>query len=133
MENVTANFIEASRMKLRFETPKAMISVEDLWDIPMTSRTVGVSLDDIAKGLNRKIKESEEESFVVKRSTKNKELELKFEIVKYIIGVRLNEIEQAKKVKENAQQREKILSLIADKEDEELKSKSKEELLAMLR
>ena len=124
-------FETAIRSKVRFETTKGQLSTEDLWDIPMTSK-LGFSLDDIAKGLYKRIKETEETSFVVKKSPKNKLLELKFEIVKYIIKTRLEEKEIAKNALAKAQQKEKILGLIADKEDEELKSKTKEDLLKML-
>lgn len=129
MENI---FIKASRLKVRFETIKGSIMVEQLWDIPLTSKTTELSLDNVAKNLNRQLKELDEESFVIQQSTKNEELEIKFEIVKYIIKVRLNEIEISKTEKEKSKQRQKIFALIKDKENDELRNKSKEELLAML-
>ena len=30
-------FQKASRLKLRFDSPKGLLSVEDLWDLPLTS------------------------------------------------------------------------------------------------
>ena len=45
-------FEQASRNKLRFDTNiKGVISTEDLWDLPLTSDTGRVNLDDIAKAL----------------------------------------------------------------------------------
>jgi len=68
-------FEKASRSKLRFMSTKGLLTVEDLWDIPLTSKN-GVSLDDIAKSLHKQIKESEETSFVEEVSKKNTELSL---------------------------------------------------------
>lgn len=126
-------FESATRLKVRFETTKGMITVEDLWDIPLTSRTTGFSLDDVAKNLNKQVKESGEESFVVKKSTKNETLELKFEIVKYIIKKRLEEKETLNKELIKAIEKEKLLKLLSEKKDENLKSKTVEEIEQMLK
>ena len=126
-------FESATRLKVKFETTKGMITVEDLWDIPLTSRTTGFSLDDIAKNLNKQVKESAEESFVVKKSTKNETLELKFEIIKYIIKRRLEEREAANNELAKATQKEKLLQLLSEKKDENLKSKTVEEIEQMLK
>lgn len=124
-------FEQATRIKLRFETTRGMVSAEDLWDLPLTSRN-GVSLDDLAKQLNKKLKESEEESFVVKRSTVNAQLQLQFDIVKHVIDVRLQEKETSKKASDLKQKKEKLLALRAEKEDENLKSLSTEDIDKML-
>ena len=126
-------FESATRLKVRFETIKGMITVEDLWDIPLTSRTTGFSLDDIAKNLNKQVKESAEESFVVKKSTKNETLELKFEIIKYIIKKRLEEREAVNNELAKATQKEKLLQLLSEKKDENLKNKSVEEIEQMIK
>ena len=69
-------FEKANKLKVRFETNKGNVTTEDLWDMPLVS-TTGFSLDAIAISLNRKLKETEEESFVAKRSKSNTLLELK--------------------------------------------------------
>lgn len=119
-------FEKASKLKLRFKTSVGNLTVEDLWDIPLSGR--GVSLDKVAKALNKTIKEGDEESFVVKKSSKDTALHLSFDIVKHIIEARLLEAEKNEKRAENSAKKEKILSIIADKEDDALKGKSAEEL-----
>ena len=56
-------FLQATREKFRFESPKGDLSVEQLWDLPLTSRT-GFDLDTVAKTVNADLKASNEESFV---------------------------------------------------------------------
>ncbi|MDX1532587.1 MAG: hypothetical protein R3230_00050 [Nitrosopumilaceae archaeon] len=125
--NVENMFEQASRLKLRF----GQYNVEDLWDIPLTSKTK-VNLDVIARGLNKEIKESNEESFVVQRSSANKELQLKFDLVKYIIDVRLAENKAKEDALKEKQRKDKIRELIAKKQDESLEEKSIDELKQML-
>ena len=122
-------FEKATRLKLRFPSQKGFLTVEDLWDLPLTGK---VSLDNIAKQLNKEIKDSSEESFVIKKTEKNSILELKFELVKYIIKVKLSEIETAEKAKVLKEKKQKIMELIQEKENESLKSKSLEDLQKML-
>lgn len=128
-------FAFATRKKFRFDTCKGQVTVEDLWDLPLTATNGRPNLDDIAKELYKKMKDENEMSFVKPTSQVNKEFNIikaKFDIVKYIIDVKLAEAEAAKKAKETKARNQRILGLIAQKEDEALASKSKEELLAML-
>ena len=128
-------FAFATRKKFRFDTCKGQVTVEDLWDLPLTATNGRPNLDDIAKELYKKMKDENEMSFVKPTSQVNKEFNIikaKFDIVKYIIDVKLAEAEAAKKAKEIKARNQRILGLIAQKEDEALASKSKEELLAML-
>jgi hypothetical protein len=128
-------FAFATKKKIRFETSKGLLSVEDLWDLPLTSDNGRPNLDDIAKGIYKAMKEGEEVSFVKSNAASNAAfnvLKTKFDIVKHIIDVKLAEAEAAKKAKEIKARNQRILGLIAQKEDEALASKSKEELLAML-
>jgi hypothetical protein len=56
-------FEKATMKKLRFDTAKGSLSVEQIWELPFTSAS-GVSLDDLAKKYSKMIKEGREESFV---------------------------------------------------------------------
>lgn len=122
----TTNIFEvAVKNKMRFPF-RGLISVEDLWDLNVQH------LDSIFKELNSQIKQVQEESLLQVKSKEDKELSTKIEIVKYIVDVKLKE-EQAKlKEKEVKDQKQKILEVIASKEDESLQNKSADELKAML-
>lgn len=126
-------FEKASRLKLRFDTAQGKISVEDLWDLPLTSKTGRANLDDLAKALNRQVKsEDTEESFVVKSKTPDTTNKIKFELVKHVIEVRLAEADEASKATVKKEQKQRLLSLIDQKRDEELSSKSIDELSKMI-
>ena len=122
-------FEKATKDKLRFATPVGFVTVEDLWDLPLTGKRA--SLDGVAKIINKIIKENDEESFVVAATSSNKENELKFDIVKHVIKVKLEENEKARNAVANKAKKEKILSVIASKENSELEGMSKEDLEAI--
>ena len=123
-------FEQATRLKLRFETAKGALTVEDLWDLPLTS-TSKPNLNDLAKGLSRYLRENEED-FVGVASKADTAAQLKFSIVKHIIGVRLAEDEAAKAASDRRETKNRIMALIAEKQDENLRGKSLEELQAMV-
>lgn len=124
-------FEKASRLKLRFDIDRGNITVEDLWDLPLTSTRM-MSLDDLAKHLNKAVKESAEESFVVEKSATNAVLELKFEIVKHVIAIKLADVEASKNAVDNKAKKDKILAVISAKEDNELEGQSMDDLKKML-
>lgn len=118
-------FEQASRNKLRFDTKVGLLTVEDLWNLPLTSKTKAC-LDDIAIALNNELK-STGESFV-STSTKDPVTELKFEIVKYIIQTRMDENKRKLEAEQKRAKREQINELIARKEAGALENLSLEEL-----
>ena len=117
-----SNFEKASRLKLRFATTKGNLSVEDLWDLPLTV------LNELAKTLSRKIKTDQEEDFLRKKPKTSIEVQLAFDITKYIIDTKLEENEIRRLAKEKREKKQKILELINKKQDEALGEKSIEEL-----
>jgi hypothetical protein len=115
----------ASRMKTRFAY-KGSLSVEDLWDLSVQE------LDRIFKALNAKLKVCKEESLLGPKGVENTELDIQVAIVRRIVEVKLaeaaaNELEAEKKIK-----RQKILSILAEKQEGALASKSEEDLKKML-
>lgn len=127
-------FEKASRLKLRLAVPVGVISVEDLWDLPLTSAKK-VNLDDIAKHLNRTLKDATEEvSFVTSSSGNsiNDEVRLSFEIVKYVISVKVAERDAVELAAQRREKKQQIMALISHKENEQLAGKSLEELQDMV-
>lgn len=118
-------FIFATRNKVRFPF-KGMISVEDLWDLSLTN------LDSIYKTLNKQVKQSEEESLLNTKASVDTELEVQIAIVKHIVSVKLAEKEVAEKASAKKAQKQKIMSIIATKENEALQNSSIDDLKKML-
>lgn len=118
-------FEVATRTKMRFPF-KGMISVEDLWDLSVQN------LDKVFKTLNSQRKEAQEESLLNTKSSEDERLDTQIEIVKYIVNVKLEE--QAARVKdaENKEKKQKIMALMAKKDDEAMENMSKEELQRLL-
>lgn len=121
-------FEKASRMRLRFDTVKGMLSVEDLWDLPLTSNTGKANLDDIARGLNKRLKNTDDVSFVVKEHKSDETVQLGFDIVKHIIDVRIAENEVQATAKANKEKKQMLLGIIAQKENEQLLNMPMDEL-----
>ncbi|PAD70836.1 hypothetical protein CHH83_02080 [Bacillus sp. 7586-K] len=118
-------FEVATRSKMRFPF-RGMITVEDLWDLSLEN------LDSIYKNLNSQLKQVKEESLLNTKTKEDKELDLKIEIVKHIVNVKLEERELKLKEKEQKEQKQKIMEIISAKQDEDLQNKSVDELKAML-
>lgn len=117
----------ASQQKLRFQTNKGALSVEQLWDLSLTD------LDTLAVSLEAEHKESGKKSFLTKSSAKDKTAKLKFDVVLDILNTKVDEQQAASEAKEIREHNKKILGLIADKQDESLKGKSVKQLEAMLK
>ena len=126
-------FESATRRKVRFDTPNGQLSVEDLWDLPLTSNRGRANLDDIARGLHKQLKNSDDVSFVDTDRKSDSIVQLKFDIVKHIIGVKLADRATAAVKAENDAKKARIMELIAQRQDEALSTKSVEELTEMLK
>ena len=125
MNNTTNIFEYATRNKVRFPY-KGMISVEDLWDLGVTE------LDKIYKALNSQVKQSQEESLLTTKSEGDEVLDIQIEIVKHIVSVKLAEKEALAKAADKKAQKQKLMAIIAKKQDESLENASIEDLEKML-
>ncbi len=121
------NFKIASQKKLRFQTSKGSLSTEQLWDLSLDE------LDALAVSLDTEYSQSNKKSFLVKTSSKDKVAKLKFDIVLDVLNTKNAEAEALTEAKEKKEFNERIITLIAEKEDETLKGKSAKELRAMLK
>ena len=118
-------FEQASKAKLRFLITKGVVTTEDLWDLKLED------LDKMAISLRKQVKECEEESFIKTTNSKSivtKETELKFEIVKHIIDVKLAEKESRVLAAEKRAKRAQLIELIGKKELTKLEARSIEDL-----
>lgn len=115
----------AVRNKYRFPF-KGVISVEDLWDLNMSD------LDKVYKSLNAQKKQSEEDSLMSTRNAESDELQTKIDIVKHVYTSKVIEKENREKAAENYAKRQRIMQIIANKQDAALENMSEDELKAML-
>ena len=122
----------ATRKAFRFQSPKGLLTVEDLWNLPLSKGTA--NLNDIAISINRRIKASAEESFVAVAGQKRVDSDdvVMLEILKHIISVRQAEDEARATAQAKAEQRRKLQELIDRKKEGELEGKSIEELQQMM-
>ena len=121
-------FEYAARSKIRFQSTKGELTVEQLWDVPLRSRD-DFNLNAVAKAANKAWKDISEESFV--ETTKTPEhvrRETALEIVKYVIDTKLAEENLAKLRADNKIEKEKLLEILAEKQDGKLSELSEKEL-----
>lgn len=119
-------FEYATRNKVRFNY-HGMLTVEDLWDLSVES------LNEIYKNLNKHLKEESEESLLDEKVNPDRELiTVSIDIVKYIVSVKLEKQNAQRMATERSIQKQKILKIMAKKQDSELQDKSLDELSQML-
>ena len=114
-------FINATRNNYQFPF-RGMVNVIDLWDLSLTN------LDSVFKTLNAEAKKSEEESLLNTKSKEDEEISNKIEIVKYIVGVKLDEKKKREDAKKNAEMRQRLLEIKAKRQDAALENMSDEDL-----
>ncbi|MBR3155970.1 MAG: hypothetical protein IKF13_04045 [Methanobrevibacter sp.] len=124
-------WIEALSKKVRFEF-KGLISIEDLFDLSLKD------LDEIYRNLKKQMdeyKQYSEDSLLDENTEKDEtyeELQLKIDIVTAVFNHIKKQQEELQRKIDIQNQRDKILGIIADKENEELSNKSISELKEIL-
>lgn len=118
-------FEVASRKAYRFPF-KGMITTEDLWKLSSKN------LDEVFKTLNSQKKVTEEESLMQTASDEDVDLLNKIAIVKYIYKNNEQQAVDRLMEREKRQKDQRIMEIIARKQNEALEGKSIEELQAML-
>jgi len=125
-------FVVASRRKFRFASERGDLSVEQLWDLPLTSKN-GFNLNAVAIAVNSELKGLAEESFVeTSTNPRRRELEQMLEVVKYVISVKQEEAKAAQERVAKQELKRKLQDAIAAKEGQALLDASLDDLRAQL-
>lgn len=125
-------FESAIRQKLRFETSKGLLSLEDLWDLPLTS-AAKVSLDAIALDLHQQLQSSAGiVSFVDESAAQNPVVKLRFDLVKHVIDQRKKENAEAANARVRAETKQQLLAALQKKRESAVDLMSEEDLLKKL-
>jgi len=119
-------FEEATRLNIRFATPRGLITTEDLWSLHLQQ------LDIIAVELHKKVEQGGTTSFIAASTSVDKTTELAFAVVKRVIEVQLAEKSAASDASANRAKDQRIMAFIAAAEDKGMAGKSVEELKSML-
>lgn len=123
---MTENIFEyAAKNKIRFPF-KGYITTEDLFDLSLEN------LDIVFKTLNKQVKQVNEESLLDTKTSEDEELDVKIQIVKYVFAMKTDEKNARLAAKERKEQKQKILEIMANKQNEALQNKSIDELQKML-
>lgn len=117
-------FQTATRKKYRFSTPQGSLSVEDLWSLPLQTKVRNkASLDNVGMAIREELSRTAVESLIpsdVSDSSISQELSNKFEIVKSIIAIRLDENKQSR-------DRAKVLDRVAFLKELKMRKKIEED------
>ena len=122
IENI---FERAAKQKLRFPC-RGSISTEDLYDLRVEE------LDRLFKVLNAKVKIEAEESLLKPKVKTSTELDLQIAIVRHIVEGKLADAEEKKNLAAKRAQKQKLLEILSEKQDMDLRNKSVEELTKMI-
>lgn len=117
-------FEKAIRIKLRVESNRGLLTVEDLWDLKVEE------LDTLYRKFKKEARDAEEES-LINPVKADERLNLKIEVLKHVVTVKLTEREAATKRAETNRKKAELLELIKSKENSAMAEKSLDELMEM--
>lgn len=132
--------VEATKNHWRFQGTGIIASVEDLWELSTAK------IDDIARNIDSAIKEIDAHPMSLSESvnhgkigdepseseSRRKDLYDKMDILRFILETRREEAEKFTAESEKAARKNRILELIAKKEDQQFDNMSVEDLRALL-
>jgi hypothetical protein len=116
----------ATRKKYRYPFKGFVITTEDLWDLNMEQ------LNGIYMVLSKKSKDEAEESSLLAEKKADEDLANMLDIVKAVFTVKKEELEAARNAASKAKQKERLMEILAKKQDDSLNEKSEEEILKMI-
>lgn len=122
-------FKQASQLKLRFQTSRGILSTEQLWDLSQTD------LSNAIKSVKKILKKSDDDELSFLEDTKIVDVEnqLRFDILKEVYLTKKKESEELRNAAETKAHNQKILALIAEKQEGKLRDMSVEELEKLLK
>lgn len=123
-------FEKASRLGLRFKSEVGDLTVENLWNLPLSSPKQNTDIQRVARIVKRELDDVEYDITGLQTNVQS-ENNLRLEILEHIVSVRQSEIKQREISIANSQKLAKLDEIIASKADNELTQKSIEELMAM--
>lgn len=125
-------FMRASRKAWRFPSSRGDLTVEQLWHMPLLAKN-NFDLNTVAIALNQEVKALGEENFVdVNVNMDRTEAAARLALVKQVISIRQAEQKVAEQRVQRADQRRKILDVLERRDQEELTTASREDLLKKL-
>lgn len=122
---------EALLNRVRFSTNVGLLTLEEVMDLPLTSKS-GLSVDSLAVDLVNKLKNENKE--IVSLVNEDKEDieryvdELKLEVLKDIIEYKKTLIEEKRKVQAENSEKRRIMEALARKKEDKYNDMSIEEL-----
>lgn len=124
-------FKQASKLGLRFNTDKGVLTTEQLWSLTQTQ--LSLLIRSIRKVLTQG-DDDEAVSFLTSTPSKeNVENQLRFDIAKEIYLTKKQEAEELRDKAKAKEDNEKIMAIIARKRDSKLEDMSEEELVKLLK
>lgn len=124
---------KAARLKIRFATKFGNITTEQLWDLKMSQlKEVVISANEEIKKLK---KVDDDLSFLEDGAIEDTETEiakLKFDILKDVYTTKLNEKKEASENAKIDRDIRHLEEILAEKEEQDLRNKSPEELRKMI-
>lgn len=121
---------QAAQQKLRFETTRGNLSVEQLFDLPLT--VLATAIRNLREVIKKEVQVEDDLSFLDQPIKANTANQLRFEILKDVYLTKKAERDAAAEAIERRERNQRIMELIKNKQDKELEGKSIEELQAML-
>ena len=125
MSEETNLFEYATRYALRFNY-KGTINVEDLWQLKEEE------LSAIYSELMKQLQVYSEFSLLEKDNKEKKVLSVKIAIVTYIFNKKQQERKDKIEADKNREQKAKLIALLEEKENEEYRNMTKEELKSLI-
>ncbi len=123
---------QAAQTKLRFESKRGLLTVEDLFTLPLSQGEI--NLRDLAIAVNKKLAKSDTDipDFLADEQTaqtvEQQVYQLQLDVLKDVIETRKEEIAAATNAQKRNQERAAIRDLIAKKKQGNLEGLSLEEL-----